>query len=58
MGESVGKDVTVAVGMGVKVWVGVTGNTVGVMVGGGEPTVQDVRRRHITNKKRFISLLR
>ena len=42
-----------AVGMGVEVCVGVTGNTVGVRVGGGEPNVQDVRRKLITNKISF-----
>ena len=58
MGERVGNGVSVAVGMGVDVCVGVTGNTVGVMVGAGEPNVQDVRRMLIANKNRFISLLR
>ena len=54
----VGKDVTVAVGMGVSVGVCVTGTNVGVAVGGGAPSVQAVNRKPITNKNRFMYLLR
>lgn len=54
----VGTEVTVAVGMGVSVGVGVTGTNVGVAVGGGDPNVHDANRKPITNKNRFMYLLR
>ena len=49
--------VTVAVGIGLAVNVGVTGN-VGVIVGDWGADVQDARIKLVTNKIRFMLLLR